>query len=155
ASPPEPAYARMPNPDNHVRNLPAPPVLKPYSLISKYNHMEKRMKRTILFIIAICLCQGPVFNNYAQARGNHSKPQQNAGRPKKPAKRTSQAQNALASGRPLDAVAWSAARRFAETPFGKIAYVERGSGDAALFLHGFPLNGFQWRGALDRLSAYR
>ncbi len=28
-------------------------------------------------------------------------------------------------------------------------------GDAALFLHGFPLNGFQWRSALDRLSRYR
>ena len=31
---------------------------------------------------------------------------------------------------------------------GDIAYVERGRGEAALFLHGFPLNGFQWRGAL-------
>src|SRR5262249_61445851 len=60
-----------------------------------------------------------------------------------------------APARPMDAATWSAARRFAETPFGKIAYVERGSGAAALFLHGFPLNGFQWRGALDRLSAYR
>src|SRR5262249_58184243 len=60
-----------------------------------------------------------------------------------------------APARPMDAATWSAARRFAETPFGKIAYVERGSGAAALFLHGFPLNGFQWRGAFDRLSAYR
>jgi len=33
--------------------------------------------------------------------------------------------------------------------------VERGCGDVALFLHGFPLNSFQWRGALDRLSPYR
>ncbi len=56
---------------------------------------------------------------------------------------------------PMDAAAFHAARRFAETEFGKIAYVERGAGDAALFLHGFPLNSFQWRGALDRLSAYR
>ena len=39
--------------------------------------------------------------------------------------------------------------------FGKIAYVERGSGDAALFLHGFPLSSFQWRGAFDRLSGER
>jgi pimeloyl-ACP methyl ester carboxylesterase len=117
--------------------------------------MEKRMKRTILFIIAICLCHGSVFNGYSQARGNQSMPQQNAGRPKKPAEKTSQAPETVARGRPLDAAAWSAARRYAETPFGKIAYVERGSGDAALFLHGFPLNGFQWRGALDRLSAYR
>lgn len=56
---------------------------------------------------------------------------------------------------PMDAAAFHAARRFAETGFGRIAYVERGAGDAALFLHGFPLNGFQWRGALDRLSTHR
>lgn len=55
----------------------------------------------------------------------------------------------------LDAAAFHAARRYAKTPFGNIAYVERGTGAAALFLHGFPLNGFQWRGALDRLSPYR
>jgi pimeloyl-ACP methyl ester carboxylesterase len=56
---------------------------------------------------------------------------------------------------PTNAAAFRAARRFADLPFGKIAYVERGSGDAALFLHGAPLNGFQWRGAIDRLSPYR
>lgn len=56
---------------------------------------------------------------------------------------------------PLDAAAFHATRRLAETPFGKIAYVERGAGDAALFLHGLPLNGFQWRGAIDRLAAHR
>jgi pimeloyl-ACP methyl ester carboxylesterase len=55
----------------------------------------------------------------------------------------------------MDAAAFHAARRYAKTPFGNIAYVERGTGAAALFLHGFPLNGFQWRGALDRLSPYR
>ena len=55
----------------------------------------------------------------------------------------------------MDATAFHAARRYAATPFGEVAYVERGSGDAALFLHGFPLNGFQWRGALDRLSPHR
>src|SRR5262245_11476004 len=110
--------------------------------------MEKRMKRSVLFIIAICLCHGQVFIGYAQAGGIQSKPQHNAGRPKKPSEKTSHAQKTVTPGRPLDAAAWSAARRFADTPFGKIAYVERGSGDAALFLHGFPLNGFQWRGAL-------
>jgi pimeloyl-ACP methyl ester carboxylesterase len=56
---------------------------------------------------------------------------------------------------PLDAAAFRATRRLAEIPLGKIAYIERGSGDAALFLHGAPLNGFQWRGAIDRLSAHR
>jgi pimeloyl-ACP methyl ester carboxylesterase len=55
----------------------------------------------------------------------------------------------------LDAAAFRATRRLAAIPFGKIAYVERGSGEAALFLHGAPLNGFQWRGAIDRLSAHR
>ena len=46
-------------------------------------------------------------------------------------------------------------RRFAALNQGRIAYVEQGAGDAALFLHGFPLSGFQWRGALDRLSPHR
>ncbi|MBU8975246.1 MULTISPECIES: alpha/beta hydrolase [unclassified Lysobacter] len=54
-----------------------------------------------------------------------------------------------------DAAAFLAARRFVSTSAGRIAYVERGSGEAALFLHGFPLNGFQWRGALSRLSPHR
>jgi haloalkane dehalogenase len=62
---------------------------------------------------------------------------------------------AAGDGQPMDAKAFHATRRFVETRFGRIAYVERGTGDAALFLHGYPLNGFQWRGALDRLSAHR
>jgi haloalkane dehalogenase len=55
----------------------------------------------------------------------------------------------------MDAAAFHASRRYVRTRFGEIAYVERGSGEAALFLHGFPLNGFQWRGALDLLSPHR
>lgn len=43
-----------------------------------------------------------------------------------------------------DAAAWSAARQFAPLKFGEVAYVERGNGPAALFLHGFPLRSFQW-----------
>ena len=46
-------------------------------------------------------------------------------------------------------------RRFADLPMGRIAYIERGAGPVALFLHGFPLNGYQWRGAIERLSPYR
>jgi len=46
-------------------------------------------------------------------------------------------------------------RRFAQTSFGRIAYIDRGTGAAALFLHGFPLNSFQWRGVIDRLSSSR
>jgi pimeloyl-ACP methyl ester carboxylesterase len=55
----------------------------------------------------------------------------------------------------LNAAAFHGARQYAKTSFGRIAYVERGTGSAALFLHGFPLNSFQWRGALERLGAHR
>lgn len=48
-----------------------------------------------------------------------------------------------------------AARQFVEVPAGKIAFVERGSGPVALFLHGFPLNGFQWRSSMARLASMR
>jgi haloalkane dehalogenase len=48
-----------------------------------------------------------------------------------------------------------ATRHFAKLEQGRIAFVERGKGKAALFLHGFPLNGFQWRGVLNPLSAHR
>jgi haloalkane dehalogenase len=58
-------------------------------------------------------------------------------------------------GAPLDAAAFHKERRFAQLPMGRIAYIERGSGPAALFLHGFPLCSFQWRGAIERLSAHR
>jgi pimeloyl-ACP methyl ester carboxylesterase len=60
-----------------------------------------------------------------------------------------------AAARPIDVATFHAWRRFARTRFGRIAYVERGRGEAALFLHGLPLNGFQWRGALERLSDSR
>src|SRR4030095_12163365 len=56
---------------------------------------------------------------------------------------------------PLNAAAFHAARRYTNTSFGRIAYVEVGTGTAALFLHGFPPNSFQWRGALQRLAAHR
>lgn len=55
----------------------------------------------------------------------------------------------------IDAASFARARQFAATPFGQIAFVERGHGPAALFLHGYPLNGFQWRGAIDRLRDVR
>ncbi|MFC5576614.1 alpha/beta fold hydrolase [Lysobacter niabensis] len=56
---------------------------------------------------------------------------------------------------PLDAAAYRIQRRMVKTRFGNIACIDRGNGAAALFLHGFPLNSFQWRGAIDRLSPYR
>ncbi len=55
----------------------------------------------------------------------------------------------------IDADWYRHSRRFASLPMGKVAYVEHGHGPAALFLHGFPLNGFQWRGALERLHRHR
>lgn len=56
---------------------------------------------------------------------------------------------------PVTLKEWSTRRRFVETAFGRIACVERGAGEGALFLHGFPLNGFQWRDAMERLAPYR
>lgn len=62
---------------------------------------------------------------------------------------------APAAGGLLDAAGFRASRRFVRTHYGRIAYVERGRGAAALFLHGFPLNSFQWRGAIERLASHR
>jgi pimeloyl-ACP methyl ester carboxylesterase len=45
--------------------------------------------------------------------------------------------------------------RTVQTPSGKISYVERGSGPAALFVHGVLLNGWLWRKQLDGLSDLR
>jgi haloalkane dehalogenase len=61
----------------------------------------------------------------------------------------------MGSAGPIDAAAFHAMRKFVKTPFGRIACVERGAGPVALFAHGDPLNGFQWRGALERLSPIR
>ncbi len=65
------------------------------------------------------------------------------------------AKTAQPSLQPIDAKAFHATRKFAELAVSRVAYVERGRGLAALFVHGYPLNGFQWRGALERLQAYR
>src|SRR5271154_93378 len=55
----------------------------------------------------------------------------------------------------MNAADFHQARKFADTTFGKIAYVENGSGPVALFIHGFPVNGFAWRDTLDDLAATR
>ncbi len=47
------------------------------------------------------------------------------------------------------------ARRFVDTPFGRIAHMDAGRGDAVLFLHGLPLNSFQWRDSIAVLSKGR
>lgn len=55
----------------------------------------------------------------------------------------------------IDAAWYRRSRRFAELPVSRVAYVEHGRGATALFIHGYPLNGFQWRGALERLHVHR
>jgi pimeloyl-ACP methyl ester carboxylesterase len=55
----------------------------------------------------------------------------------------------------MNAQEFHKSRKFAATPFGRIAYVERGAGPVAMFLHGYPLNGFQWRNVIDDLSPIR
>lgn len=69
----------------------------------------------------------------------------------------SMASGASASSKPstINVQEFHRMRQYADLPMGRIAYIERGKGPVALFLHGFPLNGYQWRGALERLSPYR
>jgi pimeloyl-ACP methyl ester carboxylesterase len=55
----------------------------------------------------------------------------------------------------MNATEFHSARRFITTPFGRIALVEQGTGPIALFIHGLPLCGFQWRDVLDDLSPLR
>ena len=55
----------------------------------------------------------------------------------------------------MDARSFHASRRYANTAFGRVAYVERGSGPVAVFVHGFPLNGFQWRDVIESLAGTR
>src|SRR5262245_39898234 len=56
---------------------------------------------------------------------------------------------------PIDARWYLRKRLFADLPMSRVAYVEHGRGPAALFIHGYPLNSFQWRGALERLHGHR
>lgn len=56
----------------------------------------------------------------------------------------------------MNAAQFHSSRKFAQTKFGRIAYVERGQGPhAALLVHGLPLNGFQWREELEDLASTR
>ena len=55
----------------------------------------------------------------------------------------------------MNAAEFHQARKFADTSFGRIAYVEKGEGSVALFIHGFPVNGFAWRDTLDDLALAR
>ncbi len=55
----------------------------------------------------------------------------------------------------MTAAEFHSARTSVATNQGRISYLDIGEGPAALFLHGFPLNSFQWRGAIPQLSMIR
>jgi len=59
------------------------------------------------------------------------------------------------SGDAQEAQWYERERKYVQTRYGRIAYVERGRGAAVLLLHGFPLNSFQWRDVIPRLCAQR
>src|ERR1051325_7300214 len=59
------------------------------------------------------------------------------------------------AARPFTSHDFETTRRFVDTPHVRIAYVERGHGPIALFIHGAPLNGYQWRHQLSGLSDIR
>jgi pimeloyl-ACP methyl ester carboxylesterase len=44
---------------------------------------------------------------------------------------------------------------YVDTPYGKIAYTDKGTGPVALFVHGVFLNGYLWRGVIERLADFR
>jgi pimeloyl-ACP methyl ester carboxylesterase len=55
----------------------------------------------------------------------------------------------------MDIATFHASRRFADVRSGRIAYFEQGTGPAALFVHGVPLNGYHWRHVIDRVQHRR
>jgi haloalkane dehalogenase len=59
------------------------------------------------------------------------------------------------SSKEITALEFAKTRQFVTTDSGRIAYIERGQGNAALLLHGFFLNSFQWRGVMPRVSVLR
>jgi haloalkane dehalogenase len=61
----------------------------------------------------------------------------------------------LESSGSLRATDYIQTRKFISVQQGRIAYLDLGKGPGALFLHGFPLNGFQWRGVIPQLSSLR
>lgn len=48
--------------------------------------------------------------------------------------------------------AWLDSGRYAGADGKRVFYVDRGSGPAVLFLHGFPTSCYDWRGVIDRLE---
>jgi haloalkane dehalogenase len=73
----------------------------------------------------------------------------NASKGKRQKSRTSSSPKEMAAAK------FHSTRKFVTTDYGRIAYIERGDGPGAIFLHGFPLNSFQWRGIIPHLSELR
>jgi pimeloyl-ACP methyl ester carboxylesterase len=61
----------------------------------------------------------------------------------------------LADARSFTSHDFASSRKLVDTPHGRIAYVERGSGPVALFIHGAVLSGYQWRHQLSGLADLR
>jgi pimeloyl-ACP methyl ester carboxylesterase len=55
----------------------------------------------------------------------------------------------------MNVATFHAQRKFAEVSSGRIAYFEQGSGPAALFVCGVPLNGFHWRHVMAGVADQR
>jgi pimeloyl-ACP methyl ester carboxylesterase len=55
----------------------------------------------------------------------------------------------------MDSKTFEAAKKFVETPSGRIAYADVGKGPVALFVHGVVVNGYIWRHQLAGLSDVR
>ena len=55
----------------------------------------------------------------------------------------------------MDIATFHASRRFADVGSGRIAYIEKGNGPVALFVHGVPLNGYHWRHIIGRVQHRR
>lgn len=52
----------------------------------------------------------------------------------------------------MDVATFLDRRRYADTPSGRIAYVEMGEGPVVLFVHGVFLNGLLWRPVMEQLA---
>lgn len=55
----------------------------------------------------------------------------------------------------MNATEFHARRKFADTVFGRIAYIDQGAGPATLFIHGLPLCGYEWRDVIEDLAPIR
>src|SRR5262252_1335560 len=55
----------------------------------------------------------------------------------------------------MDIASFHASRRYATVKSGRIAFIEKGQGPPALFVHGVPLNGYHWRHVIEKVQHRR